>query len=263
MSGNSEPNSTVTDRDKAIVWSGKGNYEQATRACRDNGKQRLEGTQAGRALVVRNDRGENRTGIALEHEERLERDYAVKFQKQGLSAEQIEVRTKKAAVRIAEREWNDASRHFAANAQGNVDTYVIGAERQRTFRCYELPALLKNENVTSINGIDRKRLAQLNKTDAFDRVCQAELERDRKQEAVIGLDLEGREKTYINWRDQHYEQEKVIEAQMEARGRRLAVDDGGRGLKADPFQTRLKPRGPDAKSVGQERSRSHGPRRRE
>ena len=158
---------TATEPNKALVWSGPGNYEQAERACLKDGKQRLESTEAGRGLVVRNDKGPARSGVALEHQERLTREYADKFRKQGLSPVEIEVRSKKAAIRIAQREWNDASRRYAANAHGNVDTYVVGAEQNRTFRRYELPELLKNEKVTSINGVDRKALAKLDRTDAF------------------------------------------------------------------------------------------------
>jgi hypothetical protein len=48
------------------------------------------------------------------------------------------------------------SRAFAESAQGNVTAFVDGSPVKSTFRCDELPALMKNKKVTSINGMGKQ-----------------------------------------------------------------------------------------------------------
>lgn len=51
--------------------------------------------------------------------------------------------------------WAIASERFIMGASGNVTAFVENADSRSTFRRIELPCLLKNEHITSINGIDK------------------------------------------------------------------------------------------------------------
>lgn len=51
--------------------------------------------------------------------------------------------------------WEIASERFIMAASGNVTAFVDNADPRSTFRKTELPCLLKNDNITSINGIDK------------------------------------------------------------------------------------------------------------
>lgn len=90
----------------------------------------------------------------------------------GLSADQ------------ADAIWCLASERFAENVQGEVQTHVIDARGDRTFRETELPILLDNEQVTSINGISREELKALSPDQnydlAYERICLAELDHARE-----------------------------------------------------------------------------------
>jgi len=75
-----------------------------------------------------------------------------------------------------------ASQQYAALASGEVRTFVVDASENGIFRSIELPILLDNEKVTSINGVDREELKTLydrNPEAAYNKVCEAELQRDR------------------------------------------------------------------------------------
>ncbi len=54
--------------------------------------------------------------------------------------------------------WLENSREFAASISGTVQTFVCGARDTSIFRTVELPTLLDNEKVTTINGVDRQEL---------------------------------------------------------------------------------------------------------
>lgn len=54
--------------------------------------------------------------------------------------------------------WDSASRKFAAETKGEIKTFVAGADQQSTFRRIELPTLLNNKKVQTINGADRAKL---------------------------------------------------------------------------------------------------------
>ena len=104
----------------------------------------------------------------------------------------------------ADSVWSEASTKFARSVSGNVTTRVIGAEPDTLFRSKELPALLENQKVTSINGVSREELKALydrDKEAAFNRVCLGELERSREQVSASNDtnardDLERREHVY-------------------------------------------------------------------
>lgn len=66
----------------------------------------------------------------------------------GLSNEQI--------VEI----WTIASTRFITNAKGNVTAFVTDADKRSVFRRVELPHLLSNPKVTSINNQDKFIFAQ-------------------------------------------------------------------------------------------------------
>ena len=54
--------------------------------------------------------------------------------------------------------WDFASKKYAEQAQGEVVVVCLDAKPTSTFQREELPALLKNENVTLLNGISRQEL---------------------------------------------------------------------------------------------------------
>ncbi|MGH1404170.1 MAG: hypothetical protein ACRBDL_07990, partial [Alphaproteobacteria bacterium] len=62
--------------------------------------------------------------------------------------------------------WDDISRGYAENARGAVVTVTPNAKANRVFLQVELPALLDNEQVESINGVPRVVVA-----DYFDAIC--------------------------------------------------------------------------------------------
>lgn len=51
--------------------------------------------------------------------------------------------------------WSEASRRFIAAASGNVTAFVDGADPRSVFRTVELPNILQNKKITTINGIDK------------------------------------------------------------------------------------------------------------
>ena len=56
--------------------------------------------------------------------------------------------------------WKLASKRLIAAASGNVTAFVDKADKRSVFRQQELPGLLKNDNVKTINGIDKFTFAQ-------------------------------------------------------------------------------------------------------
>src|SRR6185312_686204 len=92
------------------------------------------------------------------------------------------------AVKYANAVMAYASEVFMGVAKGDVETLVCGAALNGIFYTFELPALLKNPKVTSINGVDADRLRKIyfsGKPDAayqtFRKVCQGELALARKR----------------------------------------------------------------------------------
>ncbi len=57
--------------------------------------------------------------------------------------------------------WGKASEKYAKSASGAVTCFVRRDEARSIFREIELPALLKNDKVTYINGIPRKELERI------------------------------------------------------------------------------------------------------
>ncbi len=108
----------TTPPDKSVFYSGPGNRDKALHAAK-NGGVPIDATPGGKALNGENLYGEfspvdNKTADAI---------------------------------------WSQASENFANNAKGEVTAFVRGASPDRVFGSTELPLLLKNPNVTGINGI--------------------------------------------------------------------------------------------------------------
>ena len=56
--------------------------------------------------------------------------------------------------------WGEASRRFIAAASGNVTAFVDGADPRSVFRTVELPNILQNKNIKTINNIDKYEFAK-------------------------------------------------------------------------------------------------------
>lgn len=56
--------------------------------------------------------------------------------------------------------WKEASRRMIAKASGNITVFVDGADARSVFRSVELPAILQNPNINSINGKDKNSFAK-------------------------------------------------------------------------------------------------------
>jgi len=55
--------------------------------------------------------------------------------------------------------WKIASARFIARASGNVTAFVKGADPRSVFRSLELPEILKNPQIKTINGVDKVQFA--------------------------------------------------------------------------------------------------------
>ena len=55
--------------------------------------------------------------------------------------------------------WMEASRRFICSAKGNVTAFVENAHPQSVFMTVELPNILINPNILTVNGIDKHTFA--------------------------------------------------------------------------------------------------------
>ncbi|MFM7267716.1 MAG: calcium-binding protein, partial [Cyanobium sp.] len=76
-------------------------------------------------------------------------------------------------IRSANGLWDQLSARFVARAQGAVITFTGGARRDGVFAQVELPTLLRNPAITSIDGIPIAELRRLTPDQAFDMVTAA------------------------------------------------------------------------------------------
>lgn len=53
--------------------------------------------------------------------------------------------------------WAIASKRFIAQASGNITAFVKNADARSVFRSVELPAILKNDRIKTINGVDKNQ----------------------------------------------------------------------------------------------------------
>lgn len=56
--------------------------------------------------------------------------------------------------------WRIASSRYIAAASGNINAFVEGADERSTFCTTELAEILKNQNITHINGKDKLTFAR-------------------------------------------------------------------------------------------------------
>lgn len=57
--------------------------------------------------------------------------------------------------------WSRCSKKYAQQASGDARCFVTGSSPRSVFRKVELPALLANPNITSLNGVPREKLATI------------------------------------------------------------------------------------------------------
>ncbi len=56
--------------------------------------------------------------------------------------------------------WKTASERFIEFASGNVTAFVENADERSTFRCIELPNIMANKKIGTINGVDKFQFLQ-------------------------------------------------------------------------------------------------------
>jgi hypothetical protein len=56
--------------------------------------------------------------------------------------------------------WAEASRRFIASAKGNVTAFVDNADPRSVFLTVELPNILKNDQIRTVNGTDKFEFAK-------------------------------------------------------------------------------------------------------
>ncbi len=56
--------------------------------------------------------------------------------------------------------WSVASKRFIESAKGDVVAFVKGADPRSVFRTQELPSLLNNKNISTINGENKFSFAR-------------------------------------------------------------------------------------------------------
>jgi hypothetical protein len=143
---------SVDSKSRAIFYSGD-NGRNHKRAVNCVGKIPIDRTEAGRKLY----------GIYQQNNQRYR---SVK------------------AKHLSKNVMSTASHRYAANARGDVKTFVCGAKPDSVFRQTELPMIARNKHITSINGVNRKHFEKAFKQDpsgnkAYHMVCRAELRRDQ------------------------------------------------------------------------------------
>jgi len=90
--------------------------------------------------------------------------------------------------------WAQASKTFAESASGDITTLTSQAPDNRTFALVELPALLANPNVNSVNGVNREVLQELAASpEGLTAVLKAvaEVSRQKLSEAAVVRSAEG------------------------------------------------------------------------
>lgn len=53
--------------------------------------------------------------------------------------------------------WAVASKRFIAEASGNITAFVKNADPRSVFRSVELPAIMKNDKISTINWVDKNQ----------------------------------------------------------------------------------------------------------
>ncbi|MBR1648822.1 MAG: hypothetical protein IJ689_07785 [Alphaproteobacteria bacterium] len=71
----------------------------------------------------------------------------------GLDAADLSNEDKMLATEI----WKIASRRFIQSAKGNITAFVNNADPRSVFRSLELPEILKNPDIKTVNGVDKTK----------------------------------------------------------------------------------------------------------
>jgi len=73
---------------------------------------------------------------------------------------------------------------FIFTCEGNVDTLVSGASPTKVFYLFELPALMANDKITSINNVPKTEFLKIYNSDKQDaayqthrKICETEIDR--------------------------------------------------------------------------------------
>jgi hypothetical protein len=187
--------SSVKSKDKAVFYSGEGNQQRAIDYAQKTGAVPIDHTPAGKQLNGIYNKAFEYYGNKLLGNKATDAVMNKVSERYG---------NRRLGNKAADAVMDKVSERFAKNARGHVNTFVIGAKPERIFRTTELPALLNNSKVKSINGVDRNDLKKLHDRDpnrAFDQICRAELVRDikearNKKDQKLLADVKKRMETY-------------------------------------------------------------------
>jgi hypothetical protein len=162
---------SVNSNGQAVFYSGGANYYRAydyANASKGNAAT-IERTDAGRSLFTLKPLNSHTNNVFTRHPPKY------KPPRPGHPLKDNN---------FADRLSRVASWRFAKSAHGDVKTFVCGARSDSVFRKTELPTIIRNKKVTSINGVNRKHFEKAFKQDpsgnkAYHMVCRAELRRDQ------------------------------------------------------------------------------------
>ena len=120
---------------------------------------------------------------------------------------------------FADHIWNAGSGKLSKSIKGDVQTFIVGSTSDRIARRTEIPNILKNPEVTKINGVERSRIFEFRQrkrdeaiekgatrrqaekisyNEVYRAIALAEVRRDLK-EARANKDVELREDTQKRW----------------------------------------------------------------
>ncbi|WP_013334898.1 hypothetical protein [Gloeothece verrucosa] len=186
---------SVNSNGQAVFYSGGANYYRAYYyANSSKGKAAtLERTDTGRALFTLKPLNKQTNNVFTRHPKPSE-------YKPPRPGDPLKDNN------FADRLGRVSSWRFAKSASGDVKTFVCGARSDSVFRKIELPTLIRNKKVTSINGVDRKHFEKAFKQDpsgkkAYRMACLSELRQDRRLAQKTGdkkllADVKNRQNLY-------------------------------------------------------------------
>ncbi|MDD3182246.1 MAG: hypothetical protein PHD48_05525 [Alphaproteobacteria bacterium] len=108
------------------------------------------------------------------------------------------------AIHHADKVMRFASREFAKACYGHVETAVCGAGLNRVFFEVELPELMRNDRVETINDVPMQRIKDIYFTQgayvAYREICKAELDMLQKREdTACGVEIKQDRKERIKF----------------------------------------------------------------
>lgn len=186
---------SVNSNGQAVFYSGGANYYRAYNYANDSkGKAAtIERTDTGRALFTLKPLNKQTNNVFTRHPKPPE-------YKQPGPGDPLKNNN------FADRLGRVSSWRFAKSASGDVKTFICGARPDSVFCKTELPTLIRNKKVTSINGVDRKHFEKAFKQDpsgkkAYRMACLSELRQDRRIAKNTGdqkllADVKNRQNSY-------------------------------------------------------------------